>query len=390
MEHNSKKVSTVHRRQFGAEGAVVASAPGTLNLMGSHTEPHEGGLMLLGMDVRAWVAVSRREDHSVHCYSSLYREPKKWGLTGLKMRTEDRWSNVIKGVLVRIRTLGARVPGLNVTIVSDIPPGVGLGSSQAVGLAFTIAVADLLGFPLDPDEAAQITFHAERRFLGKRVGFASFLGAAVAREEHALFIDCRELDWQHCRWNLRGCTVAVVDAGINGCTTEEDLREREEGCLHCIRSVSGGRGLSRDVGGLVAELEARLGSLPERARRSALHVAMENYRVHELRRLLLVGDTAGIGKLMLDSHESLRDLYEVSCPEVDWIVRHTREVDGVWGTRILSGAGGPSVVALLKASAVEQYQQELYGYERVFGLVPRLFTSTAAGGVAVQMEQEVM
>lgn len=387
--HNRNHGMVLHKREYGADAAVVGTAPGVVTLLGSFTEAHEGGVLQVGLEQGVAVSISRRSDHSVYCYSAHYRERRRWGLTGMRLRAEDRWSNLFKGVILRLQTLGARVPGLNVAIAGDLPVEIGLGSSQAVGVAFTMALSELLGFPLEPDEAAQVAYHAESRFLERSVGFAGFLGAAVAREGHALYVDCRELDWYHERWNMPGYTLALTDTKKGPCASDEDYQEREDGGAHCIRAVCGSRGLSRGIGGVVAELEARLGSLPERARRAALHVVMENHRVQEARRMLMVNDAAGLGKLIVDSHESLRDLYEVSCPEVDWLVRHTKDLHGVCGTRLSGKRGGASVVTLLNEAAVPHYEEQLDRYERIFGFQPQLFTSTASAGVLVNTEQEV-
>lgn len=389
MDCTLPHVST-HRREYQAEPYAEASAPGVVTLMGAHTEVHEGSVLMLGMPQRANVCASLREDHTIRCYSLEYDERRRWGLNSARVRVEDRWANQLKGIVRRLQTLGARVPGVDVTISSTIPAAVGVGASQAIGVAFSRAVAQAAGFPLDAEEAAQVAYYAESRFLEREVGFASFLAAALAKPGFALLVDCRTLESRHLRFAIPRHALYVVDPRIEGCANCDDFAEREEGVRYCLRRLAGASGLKRATGAVVAELEASLGTLPERARRYCLHVIMEEQRVHELGRLLLVNDAAAIGKTLLDSHESLRDLYEVSCPEVDWIVRHTRDLDGVCGTRLCSNRGGASVITLMRESAATRYREELAGYERIFGYQPRLFTSTASGGVAVDAEQEVI
>ena len=379
-------IVSLHTAEYREAPGVVASAPGVANLMGSHTEATDGLILLFGMNRRATVAVSRRTDSSFRFYAPDFKERKRTSLSAMRFKSEDKFANLPKGVVSRLQTLGAHVVGANITIVSDIPPGIGLASSQAISSALAFALATLYGFEMDPTLAAQVAHHAEQTFSGKTVGLSTFLVSSLSRPDEIMLIDSHKLDWSYLPFDLNGHNLFGIHTHAPSPLTNEDTERRYDDCRLCLRMLRGvrpGCGV-RDLS--AHELHASLGKMPESARRHCLHVVAENERVLQVAEALKRNDLRRVGKLLIESHESLRDLYEVSTPEVDWLVKHAQEIRGVYGARLSGGNKSSCTLAIATVEAVNLIQERLHDYERIFGFHPDLVPCRPDEGVRIDSQ----
>jgi galactokinase len=230
-----------------------------------------------------------------------------------------------------------------VLIASDIPIGAGLGSSGALGVALLRAAREALALSLDDVTVAQLAQRAEREIVGSQAGIMDQMAASLARENEALFLDCRSLAFQ--RIPLPPAVeLVVVHSGVTHQHSAGEYNERRRQCEEAARVL--GVPELRDAS--TADLE-RIESLPEPLRRRARHVVSENARVLEAVEALRARDLDRLGALLDASHRSLRDDFEVSTAEVDLLVELVRERDGIHGARITGGGFGGSVVALAAA-----------------------------------------
>jgi galactokinase len=380
-------IVSLHQEEYGEKPSVIASAPGIVNLMGAHTEGTDGYLLLFGMDKRARVAASRRHDGSMRFYAADTKERKRTSSSALKYRREDRFSGLVKGVLSRLQTLGAHVGGLNVTISSDVPSGIGLSASQAIGVALSYALAFLFRFELDPVEAAQVAYYVEHSFEGLPIGFGSFLASAVARKGHVLFIDSHRLDWSHVFADLNGDAVFGVNTQAPSALTPGDEALRQAECIHCLELLSGRENGCSFQEFSADEIYASIGKVPESARHYCLHIVSENERVLSCKSALQRRDVVRVGKLLTESHESLRDLYEGTSPEVDWLVKHVHGVPGVRGARLAGGSTGTCALVLGNVATPDPLEDVLHEYERIFGFHPVLVPCAPDGGVRIDYRE---
>ena len=381
-------VVSLHEQEYGEKPLVTASAPGIVNLMGAHTESTDGYLLVFGMDKRAHVAASRRDDGSMRFYAADLNERKRTSSSALKYRREDRFAGLAKGVISRLQTLGAHIGGLNVTVTSEIPSGIGLGSSQAIGVALAAALARLFGFPIDPIEAAQIAHYVEHSFERIPVGFVSFLASAIVRRDQMLFVDSHKLDWKHVQANLNGAAVFGINTHAPSALTQSEEAVRQLDCVHCLEVLSGRENGCSFQEFTLDELSASIGRVPESLRRYCLHIVGENERVLNCNNALGRSDTGRVGKLLTESHESLRDLYEGTSPEVDWLVKHSHAVPGVYGARLAGGSTGTCALVLGDRTAEDRLRQMLNDYERIFGFHPDVLTCNPDDGVRVELLEE--
>jgi galactokinase len=373
-------------------------APGRVNLIGEHTDYNDGFVLPMAIDRSTWVAGARREDRRIVVRSCEYGEtatielPEKARAEAPRAVEADRchWTAYVRGVASvldgELRAAGRTLVGADLLIGSDVPIGSGLSSSAALEIACCLALADLSGAALEPTSLARVGQRAEHEFAGTRCGIMDQMIACHARRDHALWLDTRTLE---CRWLPLPADVRVVicntmvahrlaSAEYNARRTEcevgvELLRRRHPG-VRALRDAA--LGWLQDLKDDLRE-DLREDTIFRRCR----HVITENARVGEAARALAAGDLPAFGRLMNDSHESLRSDYEVSCAELDTMVSIAQPLDGVYGARLTGGGFGGCVVALVDAAAASFVEQRvLECYEAATGLRPEIWTSSAGAG----------
>jgi galactokinase len=370
----------LHTQEFQQDPDVIVSAPGVANLMGEHTEFAEGHALSFALPFRMRVLVSRRDDHSFKFYAPDLDERKKCSLTNLKYKREDRWANYLKGSIYGLQNMGCPISGMNITVGGNVPRSIGLGSSAAIVVAATKAIAELEEFELTELQMLQSAHQAETAFLQEDTGLLPHLACHRAKRDQISLIDTHTLSVDYHPFSPDTYRLLLVDTRVPSQEAEEDREERLEltgECMVQLKEKLGGRDY-RHLS--ISEIRQSLGILPESRRRICIHVAQEYHRVSEVWDFLRVGDYVHAGKEMLRSHEGLRDLMEVSVPEIDWIVKRGTEMDGVLGSR-LSGRGfGGCVVVLIQSDALEAYQDKMEEYERIFGFHPHIHPLTPGDG----------
>lgn len=375
-----KELEALHVEEFGRKPDCIARAPGVINLMGEHTDYSEGFVLQAALPLYASVAVSLREDPSLRFYTADAGERKKTSVPNLKYKREDRWANYLKGVLSELADRGVELPGLEFTISSDIPQNIGLGSSDALCTAAAIAVCRCLEVELDTEDLIDVAYGAESRFIGLSKEPTDVATSLLAAEDMAIYLDMRTLEYRQIPLELGSANLVLTNSHVPHIDVEDYIEERRGECSECVehlQSKRSGRSL-RDYN--VEDLKSGIGLLPESLRRLCLHVVEENQRVKEAVQMLPEGDLDGFGKLMYRSHESLRDAYEVSCPELDWLVKRAGEIEGVYGSRLTGPGLGGCTISLVREAALNEYIDRLGEYERIFGFAAEAFQFRASDG----------
>ncbi len=374
-----------HIKEYSSKPKVIASAPGILNLMGEHTDYNEGCVIQTTINKRVSVAVSSRNDNSLRFYMSDTDEKKRTTLANLKYKREDRWANYCKGVLFELINMGFPVHGLDVTISGDIVPGIGLGASAALLVAFTAAVNRLYRFELSDSQLLQASSYSEAAFAGRNTEITDHFISSIGKKDKAVFLDLRSLDYEYLPLELNELKLIIVNSNVPGTESvrEAELLERKQQCTECVEFLNQkkkGRSL-RDY--TVEDISGGLGLLPEQIRRICSHVIEETQRSIDACQAIKSGNFELFGKMMNRSHESLRDNYEVSCPELDWLVKRSQEMEGVLGSRMTGGGFGGCTVSLIEAGVVDNYPERLQEYEHIFGFVPEIFICEPSNGVEI-------
>ncbi|MDC7232087.1 MAG: galactokinase [Spirochaetales bacterium] len=379
---------TLHKKIYGRNADVSVRTPGKLNLMGEHTEYFEGLVLAVAVNRFTEVSISKREDNSVRVYSANYDERKKSSLSGLKYKREDRWANYVKGAVAVLLQLGCPVKGLDIAIQSDIPEQVGLGSSSAMTMALVSALKQLYNFEISDIQLVESARLAEMKFMQKDPGLAACAVSYFGKEDHALLIDTKTMDISYINMDFKPIVMLVTDSNVpngSGYGELDDLKHDFDTCKEYLGKT--GRHITlRDV--TVQDIRSELEQIPEHIRRRAIHIIEENLRVRELKHALETGDLTTAGKLMYRSHESLRDMLEISCPELDWLVKRAYETHGVMGSRMVGNGFGGCTINLINDNNIPLYDEHLEEYDRIFGFKADYFICTPVSGLKALQDKE--
>ncbi|MCQ2002062.1 galactokinase [Arthrobacter zhaoxinii] len=354
-----ERADTLARRfseVFGAAPDGVWRAPGRVNLIGEHTDYNNGFVLPFAIDRSALVAVRLRTADSepgteadvVRLASTfapdgadLSRAQFRTG--GLEPGSADGWAGYPAGVVYALaQQAGVSVPGFDLLLDSTVPVGAGLSSSHAVEVAVIVALNDLLGLGLDAPEMARLTQYAENEFVGAPTGIMDQSASLMGREGGALFLDCRSLESETVPLPLadHGLEVLVIDTRVVHSHADGGYSARRNACERGAAAL--GVQSLRDV-----PEGTSLDGLDEETRKRVRHVTAENQRVLQVVEELRADNVRGIGELLTASHVSLRDDFEVSCPELDLAV-DTARAAGALGSRMTGGGFGGSAIALIR------------------------------------------
>lgn len=375
-------------RQRYHEPSRVFRAPGRVNLIGEHTDYNDGFVMPAALDFYTYVAAGARPDHKISVHSVDFDETVDVELEALAPGPTGHWSDYPCGVAALLFARGAIAAGANLVIKGDVPIGAGLSSSAAVEVATAVSLLAIAGTDLGRRDIAAICQRAEHEYAGTKCGIMDQFISCFGRANHALLLDCRSLDFDSLPVP-GGVRIVICNSMVRHELAGGQYNLRREDCEAGVRLLQ--RHLP-DISALRDVTEAQLrrfaAEIPERVYRRCRHVITENARTLEAAAALRHGDLSRFGELMFASHNSLRDDYEVSCPELDVLVQLARSVDGVFGARMTGGGFGGCTVNLVSAEAVGSFQAQLsHQYHTATGMQPAIYVCAAsdgAGEVGVQ------
>lgn len=351
---------------------VQADAPGRVNLIGEHTDYHDGYVLPCAVPQRTKAALRRRDDNRVRATSAQIG-PDAFEYEIGSERPGAGWGDYVQGLTWVLGRDGFSLGGFDLHLESAVPLGSGLSSSAALEVATLRALRSAFELPLTDVQVARAAQRAEVEFVGAPVGIMDQMASSLAGESAALFLDTRTLAFRHVPLPP-GLELAVINSGVTHQHTGGDYatRRRESEAAARALGVERLRDVSLDR---MAEIEALTPLLARRAR----HVVTENGRVLDARAALLAADLPTLGRLFTASHNSLRDDYEVSVREVDLLVELAGRHRGVFGARMTGGGfGGAIVIAAASGSALAVARDVTAEYQAQTGRVPQVLLPSAA------------
>jgi galactokinase len=374
---------------FGYQPATVVRAPGRVNLIGEHTDYNDGYVLPVAIDRSILMAAAPRLDRQVVLHALDFDQQTEFSLDDIRHDDQHPWSNYQRGVAFFLQERGFELPGMNAVISGDIPVGSGLSSSAAVEVAAAYAWQVLSGFALSRVELALLCQRAENEFVGMKCGIMDQFISALGQGDHALLIDCRTLEHELVKLKSDEgsprprATIVVCDTmkrrGLVDSEYNARRRECEEG-VRLLRKYLPGIKALRDVS--PAQFERYQEDLPDVVRRRCRHVVYENERVLQSVEALRGEDLATFGRLMNESHVSLRDDYQVSCRELNVMVEVAWQVEGVYGSRLTGAGFGGCTVSLVAEEAVERFRAHVAAeYQAVTGVEPQIYVCAVEDGV---------
>lgn len=367
------------------EGVSVFFAPGRVNLIGEHTDYNAGHVFPCALTIGTYAAARTREDNKLRFYSMNFEECGviESSLEELTPSKEAGWTNYPKGVMWAFTERGMKMPcGLDMVIYGNIPNGSGLSSSASLEVLTGYMLKDLYGFDVTNVELAQIGQYSENNFNGMNCGIMDQFASAMGKKDNAIFLDTSDLSFEYAPIKLDGMKIVVTNSKVKHSLVDSAYNDRRSSCekalaeLQEVISINGLGELS------IEEFEAHKDAVKDDDRRlKAKHAVYENQRTISAVKALREGDIEEFGRLMNQSHISLRDDYDVSCEEIDVLVDAAWSVPGVIGSRITGGGFGGCTVSIVKDEAIDAFKDTLTkAYKDKCNLVPEFYVVSIGDG----------
>jgi galactokinase len=373
---------------FGEAPASVAVAPGRVNLIGEHTDYNDGFVLPMAIDRVVAAAFRARSDRVVRVHAPHFAETCTLHIdeTG---STLEGWSAYVAGVLRALAADGLATVGADITIVSNVPIGAGLSSSAALELATARALCAVANVEWRPVDMARLAQRAEREHVGVACGIMDQFASAMGVEGAALLLDCRSLEARSVPLPS-DAAIVIMDTGVRRALAASDYNSRRDACQRAVAAVKRLESRVTALRDVTPELLSRVRDrMDEEAYRRAQHVVAEIHRPPAMAACLEAGDLAGAGRLMNESHASLRDLYGVSCTELDAVTAAAREQPGCHGARLTGAGFGGCAIAIVAAAAVDSFMPAVIDqYRRATSREAALFMSRPAAGARLAGDRD--
>ncbi|MCX6626418.1 MAG: galactokinase [Candidatus Solibacter sp.] len=373
-------IGAFHQRFGPTPQPRVFRAPGRVNLIGEHTDYNLGFVLPVALDLATYIAAAPSPDGKLRIYSEDRQQLREFDASSLgAAEPTHEWTDYPVGVARELVRAGVPVAGANLLIRSTVPDGAGLSSSAALEVSSALAL--LAGREFDPLELAKLCQRAERNFVGMPCGIMDQYISVFGRAHSAVEIDCR--NFGHRLVNLPGgITFIAVNTMVKHALSGSAYRDRVRECAAAVEGIATVFPDVRSLRDVSPEQFAGVASrLPEVVARRARHVVTEDARVNRFVEASTLGDVAGMGKLMLESHRSLQHDYEVSCAELDFLVDAALALDGVYGSRMTGGGFGGCTVTLLRSDAAASFRAGVArAYHQQYGVTPRIYSCEPSEG----------
>jgi galactokinase len=376
---------TTFRRTFGDPPALVVSTPGRVNLIGEHTDYNDGFVLPACINRSIVLAARQRSDKVLVIHFESLEMTAQVSLDELRLQVGQTPTNHVAGVAAMLQQQGRTIRGADVCICSDLPQGAGLASSAALEISAAFAFRSLNGLPLTNLDLVLLAYQTEHEFVGVQCGIMDQYVTALAMESSAMVIDCRSLESSHVPFP-DGYTLLVCHSGVNRELAKSEYNLRRQQCNEIVALLSSALPNLHSLRDLsTTEFRHNRKLLPPLLQERCQHVVSENARVLEAVEALRRGDLPTLGKVMYESHMSLKDCYDVSCPELDAIVDICAESEGVIGARMTGAGFGGSVLCLVEDQQAQEVSDRLAReYPKKTGLTPLVLPCAVEGGAFVK------
>jgi galactokinase len=368
------------RNRFGRAPLVVRS-PGRVNLIGEHTDYNEGFVLPAAIDKEIVLAVASRDDRSCRMVAADLGQTFETTLDGLA-RSNLGWPNYLMGIVDQLQQGGIQVRGFECVFGGDIPIGSGMSSSAALEAGFLFALNELNGLNLDRLKMARMAQRSENEFVGLRCGIMDQFTNLFGHEGSVILLDCRSLRYEYVPFNRADIQIVLCDTQVKHELASSEYNVRRGQCeegVHVVRKHAASVHSLRDVA--LGVLEEHRREMDPVVYRRCAYVINENERVLSGCDDLRHDDLEAFGRKMVQSHEGLRDEYQVSCPELDTLVDAALGIDGVYGSRMMGGGFGGCTINLVREDRVQEFSGTVTEiFKGSFGKAPKIYLSRITGG----------
>ncbi|ADQ13608.1 galactokinase [Halanaerobium hydrogeniformans] len=361
----------------------VYAAPGRVNLIGEHTDYNDGFVMPMAIEKNIRMVMQLRNDKKVKAYSLDYDKLIEFNIDNLLYDKENIWVNYIKGIIDELQKLGNKLQGFNLLFSGNIPQGSGLSSSAALEVVTAMAITDLHNIKLEAVELALLAQRAENNFVNVQCGIMDQYISRLGKKDNALLIDCRSNQYQLVPFANEDYQIVICNSKVERGLVDSEYNKRRKECNQAVdffakkldKNITALRDLDLDT------LHEYKEELSDTVYKRAHHVISENQRVLAAKKALEKNDMNKFGKLFYESHQSLSDDYEVSCQELDLLVKLASEEKGVKGARMTGAGFGGCTVNLVKKEFVDTFVENIkQAYYENTGIDTDVYITNPAAG----------
>lgn len=383
-----QKIEPFHTEEYETGPDITVSVPGRFHLLGEHTWFAKGNTLSMAINYNLYLCASARTDQNFRLFSVSLGERKKISASNLKYRKEDRWANSVKAVISSFMEYGIQIPGLNFTVLSEIPADAGLGTPNALKVATGLTLRKLFAPTLNDATLVALLERANTHFLKTYAHRADILCAMFAKKGHCIRTDHHKVTAELVPFPQEGYSIILTDSRVPRLLAREELGYRIQECIRAYEIVKTDPDAPTDFNLLTESILEEINDIPESVRRRVIFIIRETESVREAVNALNHREYVSFSRIVNRSHEGLRDRFEISCPELDWLVKRAFEfvipdVPDLVCSRMTGRGFGGCTYAILRSSDELAYTQKLDEYERIFGFKPVRYTVTPSDGACV-------
>ncbi len=381
---NKKHFSDKFYEKYGNrnEKPVLFFSPGRVNLIGEHTDYNGGYVFPCALNYGTYLLIRKNEGNVLKFSTLNFNDDEETLIDGLFRNTAKTWINYPLGVINEFLKRGKTITGLELLYYGDVPNGAGLSSSASIEMVTAVALNELFGTGLTTLEMVKMCQKAENEFVGMNCGIMDQFAVGFGKKDHAIFLNCDTLEYENVPLVLNDCSLIITNTNKRRGLTDSKYNERRAECdkaVELLQAYKPIRNLS-ELGTSDLPLLKKYISDPV-VRRRALHIITENGRVLEAIRVLKENKLKRFGELMNQSHDSLKDDYEVTGIELDTLVYEGRKLSGVIGTRMTGAGFGGCTVSVVKSEEADEFKIRLAkAYTIKTGLVPDFYQPEIGNG----------
>ncbi len=389
-----KVLNDAHNNEYEKKPEVVVKAPGRFHLIGEHSWFFKDKTLSMAVNLPVYIAVSKRSDSSLKFYFHQLNERKKSSISTLKFKREDRWANALKAVLYGFVSGGYEICGMDITVYSDILPSAGFGITTAIKCGTALAVKELMGFDCSEAQILQVIERGNKRFLQVNNYIADNYTALFTKKDTLLITDHNKTTWDYVPFSFEDKKIFLIDTKVPRVSVwnEESLFEPQNvlllGDLRERRnSLYGGWQYINNI----TDINEELSVVSEDIRRKLLCIMREHNDLLDARDGLEKVDFFKFARAVNHSHESMRDMYNISCPEIDWILKRVGELEPnlemitnpVSCGRITGKGFGRCLYAIIRESDIEKFKAKLTEFEKIFQYHPECYEVVPSEGACL-------
>ena len=380
-ENNSKLPDDF--KSFKTE--IKVASPGRINLIGEHTDYNNGFVMPAAIDKKIYFRFRKNNTKNlVRIYSETFDAYVEFNLQKLT-KSINSWENYLLGVIDEIQKLGKQLQGFDCILKSELPIGAGISSSAALECGFAEGLNSLFNLDLAQMEIVKLSQRAENNFVGSNCGIMDQFASVMSKKDHFIKLDCESLEASFIPAKIEHCKLLLLNTNVSHNLADSEYNSRRQECETAVAVIqkknTAVKSLRQVTFNMLEEFKKEIGVI---GFKRCLYVLEENERVQETEKALRDGNLQTIGKLMYASHRGLQHQYEVSCPELDFLVDFSEEKPFIYGSRMMGGGFGGCTINLIEADKIDAYFEEVKKiYQEKFNITPTAITVVPDEGTQI-------